>query len=385
MRKLERVYSLGKIPFYVNLFNIPFNPKGIPDIYDFEIGIDLELGLIIQFPNKGLKHFLQKVYKMGSMLGNPMREEGLGREYANDFFLFIKRIVNNLKGKKILEIGCGNGTLLRKILSDSGRAIGIEPSERKLDKSIPKGIVIRDFYPSGYIKEKFDIIIHYGVLEHAEDPKSFLEAQKRNLKPNGIIFFSIPDCSYYLKSGDISIFFHEHWNYFDFYSLNSLLKSLSFKIINIIKGNVGDTIYVACSPYYGLQRWSGRIKYKRLHDNNYSRKFALSIKKVKDWFEKYRGYERGIGIYCPGRFINYLYKLPDYNDLRFFDDEEEFHGKYYPPFNIKIENFNDFIAGPTGKMLIASRFFAKQIYKKIATKKIIKRKDIVFMEDIISS
>lgn len=385
MRRFKKIYSLGKLPFHIGLFDRPSNPQGIPDTYDFEIGIDLESGLIIQMPNRNIKLFLKDIYNKGSMIGNPMSEQGLGMQYIDDFLSFIKETNRGIFKKKILEIGCGNGALLRMMRYHGAEVVGLEPSGRKVAKpsNNNKSAIIREFYPSQSLTGKFNIIMHYGVLEHVEDPDFFLESHRGNLEAGGIIFFSVPDCSYYLKNGDISIFFHEHRNYFEIESIKRLLEGVSFKVINISKGNVGDTIYVACSPYK-RHFPSRKRRHRKLIYNKYGNKLKYSIKKVNVWFEKYYNDKEGVGIYCPGRFINYICKLPQYNNIRFFDDEENFYGKYYPPYNIKVENFNDLVFNPVGKMIIASKFFGKQIYKRIKAKKILKPGKIFLMEDIIS-
>ncbi len=385
MKMVKKIYDLGKIPLHLGLSNKPTNPSGIPNAYEFTIGCDLDFGLITQMPKKKTVNLLKDIYKKGSLLGNPMCEKGLGRDYLDDFFCFIKSIYGNLKNKKVLEIGCGKGTLLRKIYAEGAEVVGLEPGKQNVDGAISKKInIVTDFYPSASITERFDLIIHYGVLEHVQDYRHFLTAHRNNLRPDGMALFSVPNCSSYLKNGDISIFFHEHWNYFNFYSIERLLQGISFKIVDIAEGKIGDTLYLACcckdaEPIPTI----GQVK-KEMDDDLYN-KFSNSISKIKGWFNKYKRNNETIGIYCPGRFINYLYKMSDCSNVRFFDDENNFHAKYYPPFNIKVDNFNELVQRPVSKLIIASRFFGERIRKRVTSAQIMKSEDIFLMEDILKS
>lgn len=376
---IENICNLGKLPFHIGVFDRPSNPLGFPDVCDFKIGIEADLGLVVQAPSNRTQTLLKRAYQTGSILGVPMRGNGLGAKYVEDILSFIKRSAGYLKGKDILEIGCGKGVLLERLKSLNAKVAGIEPGLNRRTKSDIKNLIIDDFYPSDKLSGRFDIIIHYGVLEHVEDPGFFLSSHRENLKANGIIIFSVPDCSGYLERGDISILFHEHRSFFDIHSLRSLLQSINFKIINLRKGAAADAIYVACSPNSGKPAYNeGRKQIK-----NIGQRFNYSIGKVKSWFREYCRKGERMGVYCPGRFINYLYKLTKYENMRFFDDEASFYGKFFPPFNIRIESFEDLILNPVDKMIIASTFFEDDIVKKIKTAGILNPKNVFLLKDII--
>ncbi|MBK6379333.1 MAG: hypothetical protein IPF72_06135 [Chitinophagaceae bacterium] len=62
------------------------------------------------------------------------------------------------------------------------------------------------------------------VLEHIEDPVVFLQQQKDQLSPSGKLIFGVPNCEPFLKTGDISIFIHEHYLYFTQKGIFTLLE-----------------------------------------------------------------------------------------------------------------------------------------------------------------
>lgn len=112
---------------------------------------------------------------------------------------YIKENHFNKRSVKILDIGCGTGFYLTFPLMSLGyNIIGVDPDLESIEYA--KRINI---YPNGsFIKSElkdlssyniFDIIICSEVLEHVEDPETFLYILKTKLKYNGIIILTIPN------------------------------------------------------------------------------------------------------------------------------------------------------------------------------------------------
>jgi hypothetical protein len=51
--------------------------------------------------------------------------------------------------------------------------------------------------------------------------------------------------------------------------------------------------------------------------------------------------------------------------IRFFDDDPNAHGKYYPGINIPIENMQDLLAHPTDVVLIMSQTFGPRLAARL--------------------
>lgn len=92
---------------------------------------------------------------------------------------------------KILEIGCGNGFML-KALFDLGykEVFGIEPSIdaiQKADKDIIKNITADVLRPGIFKQNEFDFIFFFQTLDHIRDPIFFLSICYDFLIPGGFI------------------------------------------------------------------------------------------------------------------------------------------------------------------------------------------------------
>ncbi len=83
------------------------------------------------------------------------------------------------KGKRVLEVGCGTGNLLKALEPSYG--VGLDISEEMIKVASEKHLDL-NFY-AGEIdslkEEKFDTIILSGLLGELEDIQSFLESLKR--------------------------------------------------------------------------------------------------------------------------------------------------------------------------------------------------------------
>ena len=111
---------------------------------------------------------------------------------------FIKSKVD-LKGKRVLDIGCGGGILTEAIAREGAEVTGIDQGEKvikiaklhSLESQLNinyEQINIENFIKKN--KHKFDVITCLEMLEHVPDPASVIKACSQILKPDGKLFLS---------------------------------------------------------------------------------------------------------------------------------------------------------------------------------------------------
>ena len=111
---------------------------------------------------------------------------------------FIKSSVD-IKGKKLLDVGCGGGILSESLANEGADVTGIDQGDRVIKiaklhakesgiKVKYKHINIEDFYKN--TDERFDVITCLEMLEHVPDPNSIINTCSKLLMPGGKIYFS---------------------------------------------------------------------------------------------------------------------------------------------------------------------------------------------------
>ena len=113
-----------------------------------------------------------------------------------------KKISNHLGGRKkhlkILEVGCGNGRLMKYLSANKNLNLsGVDVSEPSIKLAQEKGLDARlvDFSnPDGALAsgEMFDGIILSHVLEHVGNPLVVARQLAKRLNPGGSIYVSVP-------------------------------------------------------------------------------------------------------------------------------------------------------------------------------------------------
>lgn len=112
----------------------------------------------------------------------------------------------SLKGKTLLDVGCGCGELL-VVAKESGMdAIGVEINPYRLKPLIDKGFnVVASF--GELAGQKFDIITASHVLEHIPDLNSVLKDIKAFMHPQSQLLIAVPNFdSFFAK------ILKKHWN-----------------------------------------------------------------------------------------------------------------------------------------------------------------------------
>lgn len=124
------------------------------------------------------------------------------------YALLKKLFKKSLIKKKMIEIGCGNGTIIQHLRNNGIRIEGGDVSLYGLQRC--KQQVNAPLYHINALQTPFpdnsyDIIGLFDVLEHIEEDQKLLKEMYRICKKDGILFITVPA-------------FQFLWSYFDIYS-----------------------------------------------------------------------------------------------------------------------------------------------------------------------
>ena len=151
-----------------------------------------------------------------------------------------------LLGKNIIEIGAGNGYFLRLLCQlGNNHGIGFEPSWRPENgmADMPDTVkIIPDYYSDRYAECLADLICCRHVLEHVQDPITFLQDIKRFSGPNRpVFFFEVPNVTWSLRKLAFWDLYYEHSFYFSRPSLNYLFAACRLNVQQIRKDSADNT------------------------------------------------------------------------------------------------------------------------------------------------
>lgn len=105
----------------------------------------------------------------------------------------------SLRGKTVLDVGCGGGILSESMAQKGATVTGIDLGEKALKvaqlHSFESGITVDyQLIAVEALAEKqpasFDVVTCLEMLEHVPDPASIVAACAKLVKPNGHVFFS---------------------------------------------------------------------------------------------------------------------------------------------------------------------------------------------------
>ena len=98
----------------------------------------------------------------------------------------------------------------------NSKLCGVDPSPLAKRASAQYGFkLVNEFYPSKKREATsgVDLFLNYDVLEHVPNPLQTLQYIYDDLNVDGVLVFSVPDCSKSIEKGDIS-WHTEHLNFF---------------------------------------------------------------------------------------------------------------------------------------------------------------------------
>jgi hypothetical protein len=157
----------------------------------------------------------------------------------------------DIRGKTVLEIGCGKGEFLSLIckLGDN-RGIGYDPSfvpaRQRSDQDVR---FVREFFTEDTNEIAPDLLCCKMTLEHIGQTHRFLGSVRCVAnRGDSVVFFQVPDVDRILKEGAFWDVYYEHCSYFSTTSLKHLFTGTGFTVRRIWTGYDDQYLMIVTSP-----------------------------------------------------------------------------------------------------------------------------------------
>ncbi len=154
---------------------------------------------------------------------------------------FVDRFA--LVGRRVIEVGCGDGHYLGILRELGVDTTGIEPSASFRELALAAGHDVL----AGYVTEElgipngpYDAFATREVLEHIPDPNDFLRGIRRSLTDEAVGLVEVPSLEQALEHARFYDFFRDHVNYFSAGTLARTLERNGFLVLEITRGMGGE-------------------------------------------------------------------------------------------------------------------------------------------------
>jgi len=246
---------------------------GDPEVFYCQSGIPLNSCLLIRdraaatgFPTGDLElaccsacGFIQNNrFVDHSVVYSPDYEET--QAFSPRFIGYVDRLIEDqdrkhgLAGKTVLEIGCGKGDFLERLVARTqARGIGIDPAFRPGRSNGETGerlTFIQDFYGPAYAHLRADHVVCRHTLEHIPDVAGFLGMLRRGIgeRADVVVLLEVPDVERVLAELAFWDVYYEHCSYFTRGSLARLLQRTGFAVGDVQKVYDGQYLLLEARP-----------------------------------------------------------------------------------------------------------------------------------------
>lgn len=165
----------------------------------------------------------------------PERSDNAGRSARID--AFAKRRYGSSKSRTLLDVGAGLGVFPYAMRNLGWNVTALDPDSRAaqhIETTIGVSTIVGDFLKVETERVgQYDAITFNKVLEHIEDPTSFLDRARSLLKPQGFIYIEVPDVAAAAEGPGREEFFIDHHHVFSLSSLTHLIEIAKLEVIRI--------------------------------------------------------------------------------------------------------------------------------------------------------
>ncbi len=186
--------------------------------------------------------------------------------------------------KRLLDLGCGLGDFLAYTKRQGWDVVGLEPSREAVAACAAKDLEVYSLNIEEFLaqhphyRSSFSVVSLLNILEHVPDPVEILTEAKKLLVVGGLVLIQVPnDFSEIQLSAQQAvqkkpwwIAIPDHINYFNFDSLQGLLKRLGFEVRDARGDFPMELFLLMGDDYVGNPEAGGVYHAKR-------RRFELSI------------------------------------------------------------------------------------------------------------
>jgi len=341
-------------------------------------GIDQFFCLCLRCGHGQITRCLNSDYLYGMAYGFRTSQSESAKAGTDVFLAFINHLTGGRRFKGVIDIGCNDLFLLKRLKNHANHLLGIDPiwmdcEDRRGRENIQLiGKVIEDVDFNDYLKAPPDLIVCRHTLEHIRNPKKVLEKLLEIASEETLFVFEVPSLDCLFEGFRFDRIFHQHLQYFSFDSLQWLLKDIGAQYLDsrINYEHWGALLFA----------FRKRKKTKRPSLNLGQRDYQDLARRMKHRYEDFRGNMQMVGQHIEGLnhrktygygasfmlpVLFYHLGIRPWQLKIIFDDDVKNHNLSYANLDVIIKKPHSLSLMRDSNVVITALDHMRPIFKKI--------------------
>lgn len=281
---------------------------------------------------------------------------------GDTYIEFVESVISDFSRKKILEIGAGSTYIAEYFLQKYRipKYTIVDPAVKKVVSRKKNLELVHDYFHTGLIKEKYDIVLSFNTLEHVLDPVVFLRDIKKVLhRRSGKIILVFPTIERQFLTGDFNALLHEHLIYFTKQTALALFTQLGLSVLEEYEDD--DTLFFSLEPRMVTLR-ENRSKDNLLFLGK--KAFSANLKNTKEILLRDLSSGKRIAFHGACNGLNnflFLSSLEHHDQFFLFDGDSSKIGKFLPVLKKPILSVDNPIYKTCDVVYVAASTFFDEI------------------------
>ena len=263
-----------------------------------------------------------------------------------------------LKGKTILDVGCGDGHLLGHIQAAGAEGVGIDASEAALaiakgkGYTVHYGYVTRDFaIPDG----PFDAFISHDVIEHIPDIEDFVLGIRQNLQDGAVGIIETPNFDHTLNQHRFYDFILDHLSYFTATTLTLALQLNGFDVLEVSTSRNDENLVAV------VQKRPTTTRFDEMRTMQ-----EQTLKTLADFFAQHQAKQQTIAVWGASLHTLTLSTLTSFDGVQYVIDSANYKQNHVTPVShLPIVAPQTLFNEPVDSVLVIAPRYAGEIIEKL--------------------